>query len=152
MTIAGISSRVQTLLTNMKNASNTGLFVTVQPSPEADDQKFAGYPSATHFYLNTENDFATVSQNRRVYEYHVFFYVLSPDETESQLWTRACNIMDALVAMFDKTQDLSDASLNLTPGCDILRPAPGSIVKTGTPNGEGLVGEITLFCTTDVAF
>jgi len=152
MTVKNISNNVQALLSDMKNASNTGLFVTVQPSPEKDNQIFAGFPSATHFYHDTENGYATVSQNRRVLEYHVYFYVIS-NEDEDVKWTRTTDMMDAIVDMFDHSIDLSSAALSLPPACDIMRPAGGRITKTtGTAYGEGLVGEVILYCEADITF
>lgn len=147
MTIQGISDNVQALLVD------TGKFVTVLDWEPEKTSDFAGYPAASHYYVDTENDYATVSQNRRVIEYLVQIVLMGDeDTTPSDLKTQMYGLMDDIVQMFDETRDLSSSSPSLARACDIMRPAPGNLTKIVTNEGAGLLGEIRLYCEKDVTF
>lgn len=141
MTIVGISDAVQALLEGMTDPN----FVQVNAAPESKDNQFSGYPSVNHFYRDTENNFATVSQNRRVIQHSVFIYLLFTGKTEDEKWRNAMGIVDKVIQKFDESSDLDNA-------CDIMRPAPGQMSKEQLSGGEGLVIEITLYCEADVTF
>ena len=142
MTIAGVSAAVQEIL---ESVDAPVAFVDIQAAPESSDQHFNGYPSATHFYVNTENNYATVTQNRRVIQYNVYVYMVSNAKTEAQKWASGYAFVDSVIQKFDESIDLNGA-------CDIMRPAPGRMSKESLTNGEGLVAEIILYCEADVTF
>lgn len=144
MTITGIRDNVQALLVNM------GEFVDVIPHPEDDDHQFNGYPSVTHFYEESENNYATVSQNRRVNRYTVYIYVKPGDNEDA--YERGEELMDKVIQMFDESIDLSSTALNLGRACDIMRPSPGAMTKDQTSAGEQVICEITLYCESDMTF
>lgn len=147
MTIQGIKTNVQALL------EDSDYFVDVTAAPQDGTVKFTGYPSVSHYYNNTENDFATVSQNRRVITYDVMMYLVTPEGTNIETeFSQAYTLLDNVVALFDATKDLSDSSLGLSPACDIMRPATGSIMRVDTSEGTGLELNVRLYCETDVAF
>lgn len=147
MTIAGISSNVDALLTNMDS------FVTVLAAPPSKDEKFAGYPAASHYFLQAESDYATVSQNRRRYEYVVELYLVTNNDTPTstelgEIYT----LVEDTVQMFEESIDLSDSGLSLSPACDMLKVTPASLERITTPDGPGLMISIHLYCEADVSF
>lgn len=153
MTIKGIETNVQALLSAMKYNNNGVMqsrFTTVLPHPPYQDADFDGYPSICHYYAATENNYATVSQNRRIIEYTVEIWLITAD-TATQ-YSEMNILMDQVVQMFDESQDLSSTSLNLTKACDIMHPAPAGMQRVSTNDSEGVVGTIRLFCEADVAF
>ena len=147
MTIVGIKDNVQALLTDM------GVFKDVQAAPQVSDQaQFSGYPSAVHYYNNTESDFATVSQNRRVIEYLVEVYLVTNETDPAIELAKMYELVDQTVQMFDVSRDLSSDSIPLDRACDILRPAAGQLQRVATSEGEGLMATIHLFCESDTSF
>lgn len=148
MTIQGIATNVQALL------QSTALFKTVLSAPPTDEVNFAGYPSACHYYTDAQSDYATVSQNRRVFQYTVELYIVANDDTtETQLFTNeAYPLIDAIMQLFDASIDLSSQTLGLARACDILRPTPSRLERVTTPDGNGLMMTIHLFCEADIAF
>lgn len=147
MTITNISTNVQTLLEDLD------WLVTVLPHPPEKDDQFAGYPSVAHYYSSTENNYATVSQNRRVIEYIVELYLVTPMTTEpADEFSQMYNHADNLIQMFDESIDLSSTSLGLPKACDIMRPVPGSLERITTNEGTGLMMTIRLVCEADVNF
>jgi hypothetical protein len=147
MTIDNIADNVQTILENMSDPE----FVDVLDHPQEENAQFNGYPSVSHFYERTESNYATVSQNRRVINYLIFVYVVTPED-EGAILRRTYNIVDKIVQRFDETTDLSDSELNLSRACDIMRPVPGEMGKITTDKGTGYLAEIRLFCEADVTF
>lgn len=148
MTISGIKDNVQALLV----ASD--YFVDVQPAPQkGDEYSFSGYPSVSHYYADTQSDFATVSQNRRVIEYVVEIILVTDQETDVETeFAEAYDLIDNVMQLFDETIDLSSSSLSLSRACDIMRPAPGELLPAMTNKGEGLLMTIRLFCEADTRF
>lgn len=147
MTIQGIKTNVQVLL------ENTNEFVTVLPHPPSQEADFNGYPSAAHYYSDTENNYATVSQNRRVIEYVVELYLVTNEETSlATEFTEAYDLIDRIIQMFDESIDLSNSALGLARACDNVRPAPGELQRIDTKEGTGLMMTIRLFCEADISF
>lgn len=147
MTITGLKTNIQALLDGMTDPN----FVNVIAHPQDDESQFSGFPSVTHFYSNTISDYATVSQNRRVHQWSIYIYIVTPED-QGDIYTRAYDIVDRVVQMFDESIDLADSDLSLAKACDILRPVPGELGKFSTEQGEGLIAEINLYCEADVAF
>jgi len=141
MTIKGISDATQALLKSM----TTPKFVDVFPAPESKDTKFTGYPSVVHFYENTENGYATVTQNRRVIKHNIYVYMVGVGDNEIEKWQNGIEMVDKIIQEFDESIDLGGA-------CDIMRPAPGEMSKASLGGGEGLIAEIILYCEADVTF
>lgn len=148
MTIKGIRDNVQALLT----ASD--YFVSVIPAPQKGEAyNFTGYPSVSHYYRDTQSDYATVSQNRRVIEYVIEMVLVVNKATDVVTeFDEAYTLVDDVIQLLDESIDLSSAALSLTRACDIMRPAPGELLPTQTNKGEGLVMTIRLFCEADVRF
>lgn len=147
MTITGIRNNVQSLLTN------TTKFVTVLNHPPAQESDFAGFPSACHYYVDAESNYATVSQNRRVYEYVVELYIVTDATTTSEVeFGEAYALMDSIMQMFDESIDLSSTTLGLARACDIMRPTPSTLERITTKEGEGLMMTLKIYCTADVSF
>lgn len=147
MTIQGIKTNVQLIL------EDTGYFVTVLPHPPEQDSDFGGYPASAHYYADTESNYATVSQNRRVIEYIVELYlVVNTSTTPATEFTEAYTLIDNVIQRFDESIDLSDTTLGLARACDIMRPAPGELMRLNVTEGKGLMMTVRLFCESDVAF
>lgn len=147
MTITGISTNVQALLDNMPE------LVTVLAAPPTSSSNFAGYPSACHYYVNAESNYATVSQNRRVIEYVVELYVKTRNDTPTATeLSRAYTLTDSVIQMFDESIDLSSVTLGLARACDIMRPTPANLERVQLGEGSGLMMTIRLFCEADVTF
>jgi len=150
MSITKIKDNVQALLTA------TDYFVTVLPAAPSQQADFAGYPSACHYYIDTASDYATVSQNRRVIEYIVEMYLVTPTTvTLSDQFAQAYKLLDDVIDMFDHTIDLSEGlgtTLGLTRACEVMRPAPGTMTRVTINDGPGLMLEIRLFCEIDKSF
>lgn len=144
MTITQIATNVQALLLS------SNYFATVLAYPPNSAGEFAGYPSASHYYVNTANDPATVSQNRRVVEYHVEIWL--PFDKVKTDFSPMYAQMDNVIQLFDQSIDLSSQSLSLSPACDILRPAPGGLERVTVNEGDFLIGTVRLFCEADVMF
>jgi len=147
MTIQGIRTNVQALL------ESSELFTTVLPHPPKEDTNFGGFPSSCHYYDNTDPQYATVTQNRRVIQYTVELYMIQPKnvtpETEYQ---EAYDLIDSVIQLFDESIDLSSQTIPLARACDLMRPAPGEMQRVTTPEGDGLMCTIRLFCEADVSF
>jgi hypothetical protein len=144
MTITGIKDNVQALLDNM------GDFVTVLPCPPTETDNFSGYPAASHYYENTDPQYATVSQNRRAIQYLVELYIVPDKETtEATLFGEAYELIDKTIQMFDESRDLSNVGLSLPRACDMLRAAPSSLERISTAEGDGLMMTIRLTCEGD---
>jgi hypothetical protein len=145
MTIKGISDNVQALL------EDTDSFVTVLPGPPEADSDFAGYPSAAHYFTGAENEYATVSQNRRRVNYVVELYIVPDSSTTftTMMSTEAYPLLDSIIQMFDESQDLSSDTIPLSRACDIMKPAPGRIARIETKEGDGVMITIDLFCEGD---
>lgn len=140
MTIAGIQTAVQALLVS------TNKFSTVLGAAPNSVEDFAGYPSAAHYYVDTQSDYATVSQNRRVITYAVDLYLVTNEATTLQEeFDQGYAHIDDVIQLFDESNDLNNA-------CDIMRPAPGQLVRVTLPEGTGLRMTITLYCEADVTF
>ena len=154
MTIKKISENVGVLLQNLKNLDNITDFVTVLPAPPDKEADFAGYPSASHYYGNTQSDYATVSQNRRVIEYIVELYIIGNKNTvlSDLLQNEAYPLLDRVIQMFDQSVDLSNTGLGLTRACELMRPTPGTIERIETNEGKGWSMQISLFCEADITF
>lgn len=147
MTITGIRNNVQALL------EDTGKFATVLSHEPTDDVKFAGYPSASHYYAGSESGYATVSQNRRVYEYVVELYLVTNEATTAETeYGEVYALIDDIVQMFDESIDLSSSALSLSPACDIMRPTPSDLQRVRLDEGPGFVATIRLFCESDISF
>lgn len=147
MTITKIKDNVQALLTA------TDSFVTVLPAAPTSDASFAGYPASSHYYSDTQSDFATVSQNRRVIEYIVELYIVGDKSTtEAEKLSEAYALIDSIIHLFDVSMDLSDGDIPLTRACDIMRPSPGELVRVSTSEGEGYMMTVRLYCEADVTF
>ena len=150
MTITKIKENVQALLVA------TDYFVTVLPGAPEQESDFAGYPSASHYYTTTDNAYATVSQNRRIIEYVIDMYIVAPAAVSlADEYSRAYTLIDNVIDMLDKTIDLSEGlgvTIGLTEACDIMRPAPGNLMRVTTGEGDGLMLSIRLFCESDVSF
>lgn len=150
MTITHIKNNVQALL------EETGRFRNVIAGPQDGEVVFTGYPSASHYYESTENNYATVSQNRRVIVYVIQMYVVTNEDIETE-FDEAYDLMDEIIQMLDETIDLSEGLGNstdpvLTRACDIMRPVPGEFRRVPTNLGDGLELTIRLYCEADVAF
>lgn len=154
MTIKKISQNIQSLLESLKGESNENVFVTVLSSPPESENSFNGYPAASHYYVNTDPTYATVSQNRRIIEYLVEIYVVSDKATkmEDLLVDELYPLADRVIQMFDESIDLSNSSLGLTKACDIMRPAPADITRIATEEGDGWQINVRLFCEADITF
>lgn len=143
MTIRQIKTNVQEIL------ENTDTFVDVLAAPqEGETLQFNGYPSAFHYYENTDPSVSTITQNRREIQYTVNIVMVRPgDEAESEF--------DAAYELIDSILQTFDASVNLKVGdqpraCDILRPVPGELARVQTNDGLGLMATIRLTCAADV--
>lgn len=160
MEITKISDNVQALL------ESTDYFVSVIPGPPEGarvdedgnlilaDNSFEGYPSASHYYVDTVGDYATVRQNRRVIQYIVELYIVPGNNTafKDLLRTDSYPLIDNVMNLFDQSIALGNSDLDLTPACDILKPAPGRLDPVQTPEGKGVMMTITLYCEADVTF
>lgn len=147
MNITDISTNVQALL------ENTDDFVTILAHPPKDDTDFAGFPAVCHYYSTAESNFATVSQNRRVYEYVVELYLQTDaSTTPTTEYREAYALTDATMQMFDETIDLSSTALGLTRACDIMRPTPSELLPVQTNQGVALQMRLRLYCEADVSF
>jgi len=147
MTITGVSDNVQALL------EATDKFTNVFPHEPTDETKFTGYPSAAHYYMNTESSYATVSQNRRILEYIVELYMqVDAATTEADRYKEAYTLIDSIVQTFDESIDLSSDTIPLAKACDIMRPAPGELQQIKLDDGIGFVATIRLFCESDITF
>lgn len=152
MNITNISNNVQAILSAMDK------FVDVIASPPEEydeDQplKFTGYPSAMHYYENTDSSPATVTQNRRVIFYTVQIVMVIPSNanlTPAQKMLKAYAIIDDVIQKFDESRDLSTDTL--PRACDIMRPVPGDLERISTTDGQGLMMTIRLACEADIAF
>lgn len=147
MTITGISTNVQAII------SSLSWVVDCLPQEPEGEGDFSGYPSVCHYYTDTESNYATVSQNRRVIEYIVELYLITPSGTSSatelsEMYTH----IDNLVQTLDESIDLSDTGLGLSPACDIMRPVPGTLERIKIKDGTGRMMTIRLFCEADVSF
>lgn len=140
MTISGISTQVQTIL------DGTNSFETVLSAAPEESNDFAGFPSAAHYYSNTDNTYATVSQNRRSVHYTVELYIVPPGTvTQATLFTQAYALIDSIIQTFDESNDLNAET-------DFLRPVPGQLERIQTKDGDGLMMTINLICEKDVSF
>jgi hypothetical protein len=152
MTINGIKSNVQALL------EETDYFVSVLPHAPKEDTTFNGFPSVCHYYDNTDPDYATVSQNRRVIQYTIELYFNDTTGTDPvQQYDEIYATVDDTIQMLDESVDLSEGlgktiTPNLPHVCDFMRPAPGELVPVITPEGTALMCTIRLFCGADVSF
>lgn len=153
MTITGISTNVQALLTAMETSPGFSTFSTVLAGAPTKLSDFVGYPAACHYYQDAESQYATVSQNRRVIEYVVELYLVTnsttPVATELQ---QAYSLSDSVMDMFDKSIDLSSTTLSLTRACDIMRPTPSTLERIETKEGRGLMMTVKLYCEADITF
>lgn len=147
MTISDVSTNVQALLANMDN------FVSVISHPPTEKSNFDGYPAAAHYYTDTQSDYATVSQNRRVLDYVVELYLVSSSDTsDATEFTEMYTLIDDVLNMFDRSRDLSDSSLSLARACDIMKPTPGALNRIETDAGTGLMCTLHLYPEADVTF
>lgn len=150
MKIVTISDNVQALLVD------SGLFVTVQPSPqesEATEVVFDGYPSVSHYYNGTASDFATTTQNRRAITHTVEIFLVTPDSVDvEQEFRQAYEMTDKVLDIFDRSIDLSSPDLGLPRACDVLRPVPAEPMRVSTNHGDGLMVTINLVCEADISY
>lgn len=141
MTIINIRDEIQTYLETIKTNGDAPL-KDILKAPSSQESDFTGFPSVSHFYTNMENDYATVSQNRRVIEWTVLVYHFNTSSL-SDGYGEIYGYMDTLIQKFDETQDLNGA-------CAELKPVPGSLEAASTDRGHYLVGEIRLMCEDDI--
>jgi len=153
MTINGIKTNVQSLLENSGYFATNGTDFAVLPHAPKENTTFIGFPAACHYYNSGQPDYATVTQNRRVYEYLVELYLQVDDTTTAADEAVQVNdLIDNIVNLFDESIDLSDSGLGLPPACDIMRPAAGELQKVETNDGTALMVTIHLFCEADITF
>lgn len=147
MTISGISENIHTILTD------SDLYVSVLAAPPTEDDNFSGYPSASHFFVGAESEYATVSQNRRRYEYVIETYLVTNSDTPTATeLAEIYDLTDSLVQLLEESQDLSSASLGLIRACDMMRVSPSVLERVQTPEGTGLRLAVRLFCESDISF
>lgn len=147
MTINEIKNNVQALL------NSTGSFSTVLSAPPNAQESYAGYPAASHYFVAADSDYATVTQNRRRYEYLIEIIVMTteatPTSTElNQIYT----LTDSIVQLLEESIDLSSTALGLTKACDIMKVSPADLTRITTNEGVGLMMTVRLFCEADMAF
>lgn len=147
MTIQGISTNVNALL------ASTNKFDCILSGYPTNESDVTSYPAAIHYYADGEAQYATVSQNRRVYEYMVDIILVVPTTVSaSTQFSQAYALIDEVINLFDQSIDLSSSTLSLSRACDIMRPAPGSLEPIETDTGKGLKMTIRLFCEADITF
>jgi hypothetical protein len=139
MTITGIRDNVQTLL------EATDEFVTILKAPPREGGDLEGYPAAIHYYNGTENDYATVSQNRRVINYAVDIILKADTATSAE------TELGEMYALADSIIQMFDTSNRLNAACDFLHPAPGDLERIQIGEGVGLKFTVNLYCRRDIS-
>lgn len=118
--------------------------VLPHPPTDPNGSDFSGFPAISYYYETTESDYATVTENRRDYNFAIYVYGIWQDKPLPDQYAAMYKMVDAVLDTLDQSNDLGINEI-------MLRPVPGEFRRVSTDRGQGLMARIRLVCSTDVA-
>lgn len=128
--------------------NSQAIFADVEEYPTTD---FTGVPAATIVPSDNTSDYATSTQNMRVYAFFVdiYFPIESVGGGYANAFTTMRQLVDIALDAFDNSNDLNLANKygsSYDTICDFLRPVPAAWAMVETAAGDMLTARITLQC------